>query len=64
VKVYVDCHRAEPGKGPRSLSALLPSIPKIPAAMIRDMIERSELGEQDEARFLDYAKNLAKSIGP
>jgi hypothetical protein len=30
--------KAEPGKGPRSLSALLPSIPKMFAAMIKEMI--------------------------
>jgi hypothetical protein len=65
VNACVNCHRTKPGpRSPLSLSALLPNIPKMSAATTEDMIQRSKLDEQDKARFLNYAKELAKTLGP
>ena len=64
VKACVECHRNEPAaKAPRNLSALLANIPKMTAKTTKEMIERSELDEQDKARFVEYAKELVKSFG-
>ena len=62
VTACIDCHRKEGGKSPQSLSELLPSIPKMSAAITEEMIERSKLDEQDKARNLDYAKALVRTF--
>lgn len=65
MKTCVNCHRDEPApKAPRSLPSLLTAIPRMSEATTKDMIKRSELDEQDRARYLDYAKELAKTFGP
>ncbi len=65
VSACVACHREAPGavRGPRSVASLFLGIPGMTTEKRDEMIEQSELNEEDRARFLKYAEELVKMYG-